>query len=102
MDESINTMISKNFIWGLIGIIVGLIVNNLSIKLSKILYLKSKHYQIILQLLLCSTILPFISIYIHPKFGWSWQNEVSGLFFVSFFFGVQFMAFDNLQKISIR
>ena len=94
VDETLFTMTIKNFIWGLIGITLGLVVNYATKMVNS--------YQNMFQLVACSFILAFIQIQINPMFGWSWQNITPGLFFVSFFFGTQFSMFENLQKIFIK
>lgn len=94
VDETILTMTAKNFLWGLIGIALGLVVNYLT--------QFTNNYQIIYQLFVCSIVLAVVQIQINPMFGWSWQNITPGLFFVSFFFGAQFVMFENMQKIVIQ
>jgi len=93
VDETILTLTMKNFLWGLIGITLGLAVNYSTKWINS--------YHIIFQLFACLIVLAFIQIQIHPMFGWSWQNITPGLFFVSFFFGTQFVMFENMQKLFV-
>lgn len=84
-------------LYGVIGIILGTISNNLVVLLSNKLNIRYLLIQNILQLVLCSLILSAIHIQLN-YFGWSWQNITPGLFFVSFFFGVQFKMITNIQN----
>ena len=90
----------KTFSWGIIGLILGVIVNNTIIYLYNTLNIDILLVQNILQVLLCSIVLSLLNKYYH-FFGWSWQNATEGLFFVSFFFGVQFNLFSNIQNTYI-
>ena len=90
----------KNFIWGTIGLTLGVIVNNIVIYLSNILHIKILFVQNIIQVFLCSIILSTIHLY-HNYFGRTWQNATPGLFFVSFFFGVQYKILTNIQNTYI-
>ena len=90
-------MMIKNFIWGILGILLGIIINNTVILISNIFELKLLFIQITIQLILCAFILALIQ-YLFNYFGWTWQNTTSGLFFISFFFGIQFDIFDDIQN----
>lgn len=87
-------MTVKNLVWGILGLLMGLMINNLVIKSSNVLKLKNKHVQNGIQILLCSVFLAGLHHY-NNYFGWTWQNVTPGLFFVSFFFGAQFKIFTN-------
>jgi hypothetical protein len=90
-------MTQKNFIWGFIGLCTGIIINNIVIYLNNKLKINTLIIQNILQVLLCAIILSSLHSYFH-FFGWSWQSKTEGLFFVSFFFGVQFNLLNNIQN----
>ncbi len=90
----------KNFTWGAVGIILGIIINNSVAFLSTLLKINVLIMQNIIQLILCSFILALINN-LYYYFGWTWQNVTPGLFFVSFFFGVQFKIFTNIQNTYI-
>lgn len=96
--DNFHTMTIKNFIWGLFGIILGIIINNIVIFISTQFKIKFLPLQNVIQLVLCSYVLAIINIKFN-YFGWSWQNITPGLFFVSFFFGVQFNIFANIQNV---
>ena len=53
-NESFLSMSFQNFIYGLIGIIFGLIINSLSQKINKQLKIVNKNLKIIMQLFICS------------------------------------------------
>ena len=90
-------MSMKNFFWGVLGLVFGITINNIVIYLSKTLKIKILLLQNILQVLLCALLLSTLHYY-HNYFGWTWQNHTEGLFFVSFFFGVQFKVLSNIQR----
>lgn len=97
-NESFISMASNNFIYGIIGIIFGLIINAISQKINNQFEIKNTNLKIIIQLFICSISLGYVHAKLLPEFGWSWQNLTEGLFFVSFFFGVQYYAFTDIQK----
>jgi len=94
--ETVVSSTTKNFVWGLIGILLGLATN----KVGNIMHksIDNKYAIIIIQLLICSLVLAFVHVHVSNEFGWSWQNVTPGLFFVSFFFGCQFLTFVQLQE----
>ena len=93
-------MIIKNFTWGVMGIILGLIINNSVLVISTIFKIKFLLLQNIIQLILCSFVLALINTLFH-YFGWSWQNITPGLFFVFLFFAIQFNFFTNIKNTFI-
>ena len=90
-------MTIKSFSWGIIGLIVGVFINNSIVYLSGKLKIESLLIQNTLQVLFCAIILSLLNKYFN-FFGWSWQNHTEGLFFVSFFFGVQYKILSNIQN----
>ena len=99
-NENLINMITKNFFWGLLGIVLGVIIN-IIIQHNPLNIGKSQFaLRMMLQLLICSFALAFIHIKINNEFGWTWQNITPGLFFVSYFFGTQFATFSNIQQIN--
>jgi uncharacterized protein YacL len=89
---------SKNIIWAILGIIFGLVINNIVVFLIKKYNINNKYGKVLIHIILCAIILSFIQIYINNYFGWSWQNVTPGLYFVSFFFGVQYNVFNTLSQ----
>ena len=93
-------MAIKNFSWGVLGLVFGISINNSIIYLSNKLNINILIIQNILQILFCAILLSLLNYYFH-FFGWSWQNATEGLFFVSFFFGVQYKLLTNIQNTYI-
>ena len=96
-SDNIMMMAMKNAGWGATGLFFGILINNIIVALSNSLKIKYLIVQNIMQLFLCSLTLATLHNYYH-YFGWSWQNITPGLFFVSFFFGVQFKIMLNIQS----
>ena len=90
-------MTLKNFTWGFLGLCIGIIINDTVIYLSNKAKINILIIQNILQVLICSIVLSSFYSF-HNYFGWSWQNATEGLFFVSFFFGVQFKLLNNIEN----
>lgn len=99
-DDSFIYMTIKCFIWSIIGLIIGVFINNIIIYLSGKVKIESILIQNTLQILLCAIILSLINKQLN-FFGWSWQNHTEGLFFISFFFGVQYKILTNIQNTYI-
>ena len=95
--DSFVVMTAKNFLWGSSGLVLGVIVNDFVIYFTKKLKIKMIIVQNIIQMFICAVVLALLHQY-HNYFGWSLQNVTEGLFFVSFFFGVQYKLFANVQK----
>ena len=95
--DSFHIMLTKNIVWCILGIILGVLNNNIIVFLSNIFNIQILFIQNVLQILLCSFVLTVIQ-YSFNYFGWSWQNVTPGLFFISFFFGIQYNIFTNIQK----
>jgi hypothetical protein len=95
-SDTFNIMTIKNIIWGILGITLGIIINNTVILICHIFTIEILIIQSIIQLILCAIVLALIQ-YFFNYFGWSWQNTTFGLFFISFFFGIQFDIFRNIR-----
>jgi hypothetical protein len=95
--EHFYRVVFKSYIWGSIGILLGILTNNSVVLLSTLFNIKALLIQNIIQLFLCSFILALTHV-VFSYFAWSWQNITPGLFFVSFFFGVQFNILTNIQN----
>ncbi len=98
ISETVTSMTLKNFVWGFVGILLGMLTNVTSNTIFLNTRTQNKHMKIIIQLLLCSIVLAFVHVKINNKFGWTWQNVTPGLFFVSFFFGCQYLIFSTIQN----
>ena len=99
VNESLTIMSIHNFIWGLIGIVFGLIINKLSKKISDHFRINNKNIKILLQLVICSIALGYVHKTVNEKYRWMWQTITPELFFISFFFGVQYMEFSAIEDL---
>jgi hypothetical protein len=90
-------MVGECLLWGTLGLVFGVMNNNLIVVISNHFKIESLLLQNVLQLIFCSILLSAIHVN-YNYFGWSWQNLTPGLFFVSFFFGVQFKMITNIQN----
>lgn len=93
--DEFHIMTSKNIIWGISGLVLGIIVNDSVIYISNKLKIKYLFIQNIIQITLCAIIVSLLHIYY--LYGWDWQHITPELFFVSFFFGVQYKILNNIQ-----
>ena len=99
-NDTIYKMAAKNFIWGVIGIICGILINNFIILIGNTFKIRNVLIQNIIQMSVCALTLSLIHHY-NNYYGWTWQNTTPGLFFVSFFFGAQFKIFNNVATTNI-
>ena len=49
-----------------------------------------------LQITICAIVIALLHTYY--LFGWDWQHLMPELFFISFFFGVQYKILNNIQN----
>ena len=96
IQDSTLSLISKNWLWAIVGVLVGWLGNKINTYLDKTLPVT--YLGLVLQLLVLSTLLGILHKAV-LAFGWSWQNTTPGLFFVSVFFGVQFTTFEAVKSI---
>jgi len=96
---SVSGMAIENFVWSIIGILLGLSINQFCTFMFEKYKITNKIYKIIIQIFLCSIILSYIHVEINNYFGWTWQNITPGLFFVSFFFSVQYNIFNDINLL---
>ncbi len=94
--DKFHIMIVKNIVWGISGLITGLIINHFVVHLSNKFKIKNLFVQNILQLTICAIVLALLHTY--HLFGWYWQYLIPELFFISFFFGVQYKIMSNIQN----
>lgn len=99
-SDQFHYMFIKNIVWGSLGLLLGICVNNLVVYLSNTLKINYLFIQNILQIIFCALILALIHTYFN-YFGWTWQATTPGFIFVSFFFGVQFKIMSNIQSTFI-
>jgi len=97
-SDNVYVMSVKNGIWGITGLIIGILVNNFIILISNVFKIHNLFTQNMIQISVCSIVISGIQHY-NNYFGWSWQNITPGLFFVSFFFGTQFKILNNVANL---
>uniref|UniRef100_A0A6C0F037 Uncharacterized protein n=1 Tax=viral metagenome TaxID=1070528 RepID=A0A6C0F037_9ZZZZ len=93
--DDFHVMTVKNVFWGITGLILGLIINDIVIFVSNTFKIKYLLLQNFIQITLCAMLLAVI--HTNNLYGWSWQHLIPELFFISFFFGVQYKILSNLQ-----
>lgn len=79
-----------------LGIFLGLLVNSIARKIQDHWKLNNK-ISIVIQIILMITVLYIVEVHISNYFATNWQSNTPGLFFVSFFFGTQFLILINLS-----
>ena len=94
--DKFHIMVSKNIIWGVSGLVLGIIINDSVIYISNNLKIKYLFIQNIIQITFCALVLALLHTYY--LYGWDWQHIMPELFFVSFFFGVQYKLLTNIQQ----
>ena len=98
--DNIYIMTIKCIIWGILGLILGICIDNSVIYLSNKLKIKYKILQNIIQITICAVIVAFLHSY-HNFIGWTLQNTIPGIFFITSLFNVQFKILDNIQSTYI-
>ena len=96
-SDTLLVMTIKNIIWGVMGLILGIFINDTVIFLSQIFKIKNYFIQNLIQIILCAIILAIMYTQ-HKYIGWTLNNTLPGFFFISFLFGVQFKLLNNIQR----
>ena len=86
--DKFHITIIKNFIWGILGITLGIIMNYSYAFIFTVFGINLVMIQDITRLILSAFVLTIIQFSLN-YFGWTWQNTTPGLFFTWFFFGIQ-------------
>ena len=86
--DNFYTTVIRNFIWGVLGIIMGILMNKTFMVVFNTFEINSSIVKDTIKLILCAFVLTYIQ-FSHNYFGWTWQNTTPGLFFTWFFFGIQ-------------
>lgn len=92
------TTIIQCFSYGMVGIILGLVVNMISTQIIEVLQI-SRILKMFIQMLFCAIILGSIHASILINMPNIWMNELRGVFFISTFFGVQYTMYSDIKKI---
>ena len=96
-SDTLFIMSIKNILWGSLGLIIGILINDTVIFLANYFKIKSLFLQNVIQITFCSIILAFMHTY-HKFIGWTLQSTLPGLFFLAFLFGVQFKILNNIEN----
>jgi hypothetical protein len=86
----------KCIILGILGLTIGVIINNLVIYISNKLIIKNKNLQVIIQITLCAIIVSLLHTQ-HKFIGWTLRNTIPGIFFITLLFTVQYKIFYNIN-----
>ena len=86
--DNVYVITIKCIIWGVLGLISGIIINNTVIYISNKLKIKNKLIQNIIQIVLCAITVSFL--HTSNKFlGWTLHNTIPGIFFITLLFNAQ-------------
>jgi len=90
----------KCIIWGILGLLLGIIINDTVLYLINKLKIKNKLIQNIIQILFCA-----ISVAVlHSSnnfLGWTLHNTIPGIFFITLLFNAQFKMAEDIQSTYI-
>jgi hypothetical protein len=90
----------KCVFFGILGLIIGVFINNIVIFLSNKLKIKNKLIQNIFQIVLCAIVVAVL--HTSNKFlGWTLRNTIPGIFFIALIFNVQYKLADNIESTYI-
>lgn len=90
-------MIFKCIILGILGLVLGVIINDTVTYLSNSLNIKNKLLLDIIQISLCAIVVGFLHSS-HNFIGWTLQNTIPGIFFVALLFDVQLRLAGFVQE----
>jgi hypothetical protein len=97
-DETVTSLTLKNFIWGLVGILLGLVINESCHVFFDVTDILNPNIKMVIQLAVCALTISLIQLKINKEFAWSLEHVTPGLFFVSFFFGTQYLEYALLYE----
>ena len=87
----------KCIIWGILGLLLGIIINDTVLYLINKLKIKNKLIQNIIQIIFCA-----ISVAVlHSSnnfLGWTLHNTMPGIFFITLLFNAQFKMDEDIQS----
>lgn len=85
--------------YGLYGLVLGLLVNRLGKRLYDRLGVQDLNMEIFGQMFLCGLVLAVLKVYAPNTILSTVQEEIPGIMFIAFFFGVQYLSFNSIQQI---
>lgn len=86
--DNIYIIILKCIILGILGLVLGVIINDIVTYISTSLNIKHKLSLDIIQITLCAIVVGCLH-YSHNFIGWTLQNTIPGIFFIALLFDVQ-------------
>jgi hypothetical protein len=95
MEQTFLAMNVENVALGGLGLLAGILMNNVGKYLTE-KYPLSVSTAIAIQLVLSSVVLTILYRHL-KKIDLLWKNDISAAFFVSLFFGVQYVTFVKIQ-----
>ena len=98
--DTFYVMTLKCIILGIVGLIIGILINDFVVYISNKLQIKKLFIQNIIQISICSLVLSFLHTK-HNILGWTLKETLPGVFFIAFLFGVQFKILTNIGKTYI-
>ena len=90
-------MTIKCIVLGILGLFIGVIINDSVVYLSNTFNIKNLFLQNIIQISICSFVLSFLHTK-HNMLGWTLQETLPGVTFIAFLFGVQFKILHNIEQ----
>ena len=95
--DNVYVTIFKCIVYGILGLILGILINDTVIYLSNAFKIKKKLIQNIIQIVLCAIVVAIL--HTSNKFlGWTLRNTIPGMFFITLLFNVQLKLYDNIQS----
>jgi uncharacterized protein YacL len=96
MEPSFVAMNVENISLGGLGLLAGILMNNVGKYLIDRYAITSVNVIIVIQMVLSSFLLTLVYRRL-KRLDMLWRNDISAAFFVSFFFGVQYVTFVRIQ-----
>lgn len=90
-------IIIKCIVLGILGFILGIIINNFVVYFSNIFKIKNNLLQNITQITFCSIIVSLLHTS-NNFIGWTLHNTIPGIFFITLLFNAQFKLIHNLES----
>jgi hypothetical protein len=95
--DNIYIIILKCIILGILGLVLGVIINDIVTYVSHSLNIKNKLALDIIQITLCAIVVGCLH-YSHNFIGWTLQNTIPGIFFIALLFDVQLRLAGFVQE----
>ena len=88
---------AKCIIWGILGLFLGIIINDIVIYLINKFKIINKLIQNILHIVLCAITVAGLHSS-HNFLGWTLHNTMPGIFFITLLFNAQFKMDEDIQS----